>query len=139
LLIVGQIPAVIKLSSSVYQRDYMTRDKLIAEIFPQADCLVLVPPKSEGFGMVVLEAASLEIPSIVTSVYALPEIVKNGKTGFVIQPKNLGQLVDAIEVFIKDYALKKEMGKAARDNFMKNFWIKKTNEKLLEVYEIAIG
>lgn len=139
LILVGEITRGVNLPKDVYQRDYIPREELIREIFPKADVLVLVPPKSEGYGLVVQEAASLGIPSIVSSVYALPEIVETGKTGFVITPGSPGELIEKLEILIKDPGLSEKLGREARIRFMDKFWIEKTNEKLLKIYREATG
>lgn len=135
LFLIGEVPQRIRLPRNVWHKDYLPREELINKTFPQADVLVLVSPVAEGYGLVVLEAASLGIPAIVTSVYALPEIVKDKETGFVIPPSNLDLLVDRLERLIKDKSLSQKMGEAAQKRFMEKFWIKKTNQQLLRVYQ----
>lgn len=138
LTIIGQIPAGIKLPQDVVHLDYMPRKEIIKNIYPQADILVLVPDKAEGYGMVIVEAASMGIPSIVSSVCALPELVENGKSGLVITPGSVTELMQALERLITDSILRKNMGKQAMRRFLNYFSIKKTNEKLLKVYLSAI-
>jgi len=139
LNLIGQLPKEVSLSKDAWQTDYLPREKLIKKIFPQADVLVLVPPVVEGYGLVVLEAASIGIPAVVSSVCALPELVENGKTGFVIKPGSVGQLVEKLELLIKNPNLKEKMGQAAKKRFAQKFWIRQTNQKLLRVYQEAIG
>lgn len=139
LTLIGQVPEGEKLPKDAWHKDYLPREKLIKEIFPQADVLVLVPPVAEGYGLVVHEAASLGIPPIVSRVYALPEIVRDQDTGFVIPPSDLDALVNRLEKLIKNRALREKMGHAAQKRFLKEFWIEQTNKKLLKVYQEAIG
>lgn len=138
LFLVGQIPRGIKLPKDVWHKDFLPREELIKELFPKADALVLVPILAEGYGLVVLEAASLGIPSIVSRIYALPEIVEDKMTGFVISPGNPKILVEKLEKLILDPVLREKMGQNAQKRFFKEFWIKETNKKLLEVYQEAI-
>lgn len=137
LIIVGQVPPEIRLPDEVLHWDYLPRERLIKEIYPQADILVLVPPVAEGYGLVVHEAASFGIPSIVTSVYALPELVEDEKTGFVIAPGSRQELVGKLEILISDQTLRERMGREAKKRFLEKFWIKKTNRRLLKVYQLA--
>lgn len=138
LYLIGQLPRRERLPKDVWHQDYLPREKLIKEVFPKADVLVLVPPKAEGYGLVVNEAASLGIPSIVSSVYALAELVKDEKTGFVIPPYDLNALINRLERLIKNKSLLGKMGQAAQKRFEKEFWIKETNKKLLRVYQEAV-
>ena len=137
LILIGEIQKDIFLSGKIFHKNYVPREKLIRDIFPKADILVDVPPVAEGYGLVVLEAASLGIPAIVSSVYALPEIVEDRKTGFVIGPNNVSALVDALEKLIKNPTLLEKMGRSAKKRFIKNYWAEMTNKKLLKVYKEA--
>jgi phosphatidylinositol alpha-1,6-mannosyltransferase len=49
----------------------------------------------EGFGLVLLEAAASGLPSVVTDVHAIPEVVIAGRTGWVCPPGDLQALADA--------------------------------------------
>lgn len=140
LTIVGPTPQKYRyylksLRNKISQEDFVPRKRLMEEFFPKADILVLVPPKAEGFGFVVLEAASFCIPAVVTKVYALPEIVVDGKTGFVITPGSLEQLIGKLELLISSPILRQKMGMEAAIRFKKQFSAKVINKKLLEVYK----
>lgn len=139
LTLIGQVSKGTRLPPDTFHQDYLPRERLIKEIFPKTDVIVLIPPLAEGYGLVVLEAASLGIPSIVSQVYALPEIVQDQKTGFIIPPSDLDALVNRLERLIKEKSLVEKMSQAAKNRFLKEFWIKKTNEKLLKIYQEAIG
>lgn len=139
LILIGQAPKGISLPKGVWQKDFVPREKLMREIFPKADILVLVPPVAEGYGLVVHEAASYGIPAVVSRVYALPELVVDKKTGFAIAPGNLEELVEKLEILVKNHPLRKKLGKEAKKRFLDKFWIKRTNEKLLRVYQETKG
>jgi len=140
LTIVGPIPDRDTYNGSrVTHYDFLPREKLMREIFPKADIFVLVPPVAEGFGFAVLEAMALGIPAVVSNVYALPELVDDKKTGFVIEPGNLDHLVTKLETLIANQKLRAAMGKAAREKFEENFSIKKLHYNLLKVYREVLS
>lgn len=139
LTIVGPVPKKYMIKSSkIYQTNFVPRETLLKEFFPQADIFVLVPPKAEGFGFVLIEAASFGIPAIVSQVYALAEIIDDGITGFVIAPGNLNLLIDRLTKLISDGSLRQKMGQQAKKQFSKKFAVAKSNEKLLEIYQSVI-
>lgn len=138
LSLVGQVPKSVSLPLGVWHKEFIVHNQLIRKVFPKADVLVLVPPKAEGYGMVVLEAASLGIPSIVSSIYALPELVENAKTGFVIRPGSVTELVAALDKLIVNPNLRRELGLVAKKRFLDKFSIGVTNKKLSTFYERAI-
>ena len=51
----------------------------------------------------------------------IPEVVFNGKTGYMVEPGEVDQLADAIEKMWSDQELCKEMGKNARKLMEDNF------------------
>lgn len=144
LTIVGPIPKRLKekfslrSNNNIAQFDYVPRERLMREFFPKADIFVLVPPKVEGFGFVVLEAMSFGIPVVVSNVCALPELVDDRKTGFVITPGSVEDLADKLETLIADQSLRDRMGKAARKRFEEKFTVKKSNQALLAIYRQAL-
>lgn len=68
------------------------RDRLIA----QSDALVVPSIWPEVFGMVCAEAYTLGKPVIATRVGGLPEVVEEGKTGWLVPPGDVDALVDAL-------------------------------------------
>lgn len=137
LTIIGQVPHN-KLPQGVLYKDYLPRKELIKRIYPKASVLVLAPPQVEGYGLVVLEAASFGIPAIISSICALPELVEDGKTGLIVKPGSVFELTKALETLINNPNLFTRIGKAAKRRFLKKFWVEVTNKKLLEVYHQVI-
>jgi len=45
--------------------------------------LMLLPSELESFGLAALEAMACEVPTIATNVGGLPEVIDDGKTGFL--------------------------------------------------------
>lgn len=137
LNVVGELPKDFRLPRGVYHKNYLPREKIL-KLIASSDCLVLIPSKAEGYGLVVLEAASFGVPAIVSSIYALPEIVVNRTTGFVIKPNSTAELKNALEKLIKDKVLTKKMGREAKLRFGQLFEISKTKKKLKAIYEKII-
>ncbi len=139
LTIIGPVPKDIHLDKNrVEQVDFVPREKLLSQYFPKADIFVLVPLKAEGLGFVILEAASFGIPSIVSNVYALGEIVENGKTGFVVKKANVAELQEKIELLIRNKKMREKMGLSARLKFEKDFLVDVMNERLLKIYKEVV-
>lgn len=135
LTIVGPVPKNVSIDHpKIKQVDYVPREKLIRDYFPNANVFVIVPPKVEGFGFAVLEAMSFGIPCIISNVCALPELVEDGKTGFVIKPGSLDELIERLETLIRNENLRIKMGEISRRRFLEKFEIRKSNEQLLKVY-----
>jgi glycosyltransferase involved in cell wall biosynthesis len=58
--------------------------------------LLVHPSRREPFGIVILEAASLGVPVITTRVGGIPEIVEDGRCGWLVPPDDPDALAVAI-------------------------------------------
>ena len=65
-------------------------------VFERIDALVLSSLYKEGLPNVLLEAMSMKIPVVSSKMAGVPEIVENGKTGYMVEPGNSRQLAEAI-------------------------------------------
>lgn len=92
-------------------------------------CLA-VPSLSEGLPRVILEAMALGKPVIASRVGGIPELVKDGETGFLTEPTDSEQLAEKLRVLLADKALAIEMGGRARQMVAEQF----SNQRYLENY-----
>ncbi|GHT14510.1 hypothetical protein FACS189426_20940 [Bacteroidia bacterium] len=93
--------------------------------------ILLLPSFREGYPGVIIEAFSLGIPVIVSDVGGLPEMVKSGKEGFVIKPKDAEQLIKAILSFDEmNYNI---MSKNALKKFNENYNSEIINPKIFKL------
>jgi D-inositol-3-phosphate glycosyltransferase len=69
----------------------------ILSTYYRAANLVLVPSRSESFGLVALEAAACGIPAVVSAVGGLKNLVEHGRTGILIEgwnPTEFSEMTD---------------------------------------------
>ena len=101
-------------------------------------CDVLVHPTyREGFGMVLQEAAALELPTITTNIPGASEAIVDGETGLLAESHDIPTLAEAmIKMF--DVSLREQYGKAGRARIEKDFersvMVKRICEDYLEIY-----
>lgn len=88
---------------------HLTQNEVIGE-YKKADVFVL-PSLSEGFPLTVLEAMAMKLPVVATSVGDVPDIIVEGKTGFLA---NAGDEKSLAEAILK--ALKSDREKIGRDS-----------------------
>ena len=95
--------------------------------------------QSESFGVAAVEAQAMELPVIATRVGGVPEVVKDGVTGFLIEPGEIDGLAAKIAQLASDSALRVKMGAAGRRWVEDNFdWHQ--NAKMMEtVYREVLG
>jgi glycosyltransferase involved in cell wall biosynthesis len=92
----------------------------IAKLLPSFD-IFLLTSHAEGIPTVILEAMACGIPVISTDVGSINEVVDDRVTGYLISPSNHRAAAEAIINLIHNPAMRREMGKKARERVMEKF------------------
>jgi hypothetical protein len=79
------------------------------------------------------EAMAMEKPIIATRVGGIPEMIYNGKTGFLIDEQNSEEWVNKINRILEDEQLSKELGKNARNLIFEKFNWDKISKEFIEI------
>ena len=87
----------------------------------EADVFVHPAIWQEAFGLTVAEAMAAGCPVVGSSVGAIPEIVADGETGFVVPPGDSRTLAQALERLASDPGLRARLGAAARQRAVERF------------------
>lgn len=100
-----------------------------------ADTIVM-PSRWEGFGLVAIEAMRQGTPVCAAAVDALPEIVRDGVSGFLFEPENPQALADLLGRL--DRSMLKAMAVSAREWFLQYYTSERLNAEILTCYrEVA--
>lgn len=75
----------------------------------------------EQFGYSMAEASLMELPVIATRSGSIDEVVKDGETGILVEPGNVGELANAMRVIALDPALRPRYGLAGRNRIIQMF------------------
>jgi len=94
----------------------------------------LAPSLWEGFGLVFLEAMAHRLPVISTSVSAIPEIVTDGETGWLVPPRDTDALAGALRAALTDPAARQARGANGRARLEAEFTVEAMVERTLAVY-----
>ncbi len=101
--------------------------------------IVLVPSRSESFGLVALEAAACGVPVVASAVGGLLSLVDDGETGYLIEGRKPADYADAMRKILNDSGLAASMGKAAVERAMAYTW-RSAAERLRDLYaELGVG
>ena len=111
----------------VGQVDFNEKVRLLKD----ARALLFPIHRREPFGLVMIEAMACGTPVIGYNKGSVPEVVKDGETGFVINSKE--EMIEAIL-----YKVQKIKRSACREHVEKNFTIQKMVDTYEEVYEKVI-
>jgi len=109
--------------------DYVSNDELFL-LFKNADIFIF-PSLCEGFGLPPLEAMSLGIPTIVSNISSLPEVVGNG--AILVDPFNSQDLAQAILKITKDKDFRHALVKKGIERSKVFSW-ETTARKTLDIY-----
>ena len=83
--------------------------------------LLVLPSLTENLPNVILEAMSMGLPVVATRVGGIPEIVKDGETGFLVAPGDHEAIVRAIRSLASDAPLYEKMSMSARREVENHF------------------
>lgn len=94
----------------------------ILSTYYRAADVVVVPSRSESFGLVALEAAACGIPVVASAVGGLLTLVDDGDTGFLIREREPRLFATAITAVLDDPANAKRMGARAAERARSYTW-----------------
>lgn len=97
----------------------------INKIWSAIDIAIVPSVEPEPFGLVAVEAMLAKKPVIASNHGGLTEIVIHEHTGFLVQPNNVTDLVNAIETLVNDEAKRLEMGEKGYVRAVEEFSIYK--------------
>jgi glycosyltransferase involved in cell wall biosynthesis len=105
-------------------------------------CLPSVTARSgdaEGLGMVLLEAGAKGIPVVATNHGGIPEVIKDGVNGLLVQERNPDALAQSIGAVVTDIHLRERLAVNARRVVENQFDIAVQTAKLESLYAELCG
>ena len=90
---------------------------------------------NECFPLVLLEAMQFNLPIISTNEGGIADIVKNNKTGLIVEKENSQQLSEKIKWLIDNPQKAKSMGEKARYYFLKNYTLEVFEKRLIKILQ----
>lgn len=145
LLPAGLVELVLVTRSSVPEqpqvevyRDMQPNSTKLVSLAQSCDVFVL-PTKAEAFGIAAVEASAVGLPVVATAVGGLPDIIKDGVTGFLIQPGDKQALAARLKLLAEDAALRRQLGQAARDRVLQKFDAGQNALRVVEVLHEVIA
>ena len=108
-------------------------------ILPNCDVAVLPSLRREGLPRGIIEAMIGGTVPIVTSSGGSPELVEDGRSGFVVEPGEWEPIRDRILELYSDRELHARMSKAAAERIRTDFRVEDTAEKTIALYRELLG
>jgi glycosyltransferase involved in cell wall biosynthesis len=83
--------------------------------------LLVLPSLWEGFGYAAVEAMAAGLPVVATATSSLPEVVEDGKTGILVEPRNSRAIADAVTGLLNNITLARRLGEFGRRRVRERF------------------
>lgn len=91
----------------------------------------------EGFGMPFIEAMACGKPVVGFKTHSIPEVVKNGESGILVEEKDTVEMADALIELLEAGDKRMKMGIRAREHVERKYsWAKIAGQVLKEYYEV---
>jgi glycosyltransferase involved in cell wall biosynthesis len=106
----------------------------VPSILRNLDVFVL-PSRTEGLPMALLEAMAAGLPIVATAVGGVPEAIRDGETGILVPPERPDELAGAILRLASDEALRNRLAAGGRQTFLNRYELSRmvgAYERLME-------
>ena len=108
------------------------------EKYMAASDIFVLPSYREGFGSVIIEAASCGLPSIGSNIYGLSDAIKAEETGLLVSARSSKLLEVAMLELVNNNKLRNKMGLNARKRAIHSFSQDDITKKILKLYKRLI-
>ena len=105
------------------------------EQYMAASDIFVLPSYREGFGSVVVEAASCGLPAICSNIYGLSDSIKAEDTGLLVPARSAHLLEGAMLKLIDNKKMRNEMSINARKRVVNHFSQDNITSQILRLYE----
>lgn len=109
----------------------------IPEILSITDLFVF-PSYREGFGLSLMEAGAMGVPSVATNIIGCNEVIINEVNGILIPPYSSTAIIDAIELFYKDQNLILSLKNKCRESIIERYEANTLLNKYVDFYKSLI-
>ncbi|UCD16575.1 MAG: glycosyltransferase family 4 protein [Candidatus Zixiibacteriota bacterium] len=120
------------LESVVTFQGWIDQEQVMARYL---DCDIMVmPSRSESFGVAAAEASAAGLPVVATAVGGVPEVVLDGETGLLVPPEDPHRLADAIRRLAEDVDMRRKFGEAGREYVSEHLQWDKSVKQMMNLY-----
>jgi colanic acid/amylovoran biosynthesis glycosyltransferase len=132
----------LNLSRNVHLVNSGDQDKIVRML---GDADIMLAPSvtssdgnQEGIPVVIMEAMASGLAVVSTLHSGIPELVKNGSTGYLVPERDIPSLAEKLLILINDSGLRLRMGLEGRKEIEANYNIRTLNEELDELFKTLL-
>jgi glycosyltransferase involved in cell wall biosynthesis len=104
--------------------------------FYQGNSILVSPTRFESFGMSIVEAQACGLPVVASAVGGVPEVMRDGVTGFLVNGHDPEMFYRKLTQLITDHRLRVEMGRAATAFVRENFGFEAVYRQFCEMMPV---
>jgi glycosyltransferase involved in cell wall biosynthesis len=105
----------------------------VAPYFAAFDAFVL-PSANEGTPVTTIEALAAGTPVVATRVGGVPDVVRDGEDGFLVDPGDVDELAERLAALAHDPALRERMGAAGRERVLPRYAVERLVDDVDRLY-----
>ncbi|MBF0508463.1 MAG: glycosyltransferase [Deltaproteobacteria bacterium] len=106
----------------------------VPELLAAADVFMLTSWGWEGLPLAVMEAMAAGLPVVATATGGLPELVKDGETGFLVPMGDDSRLAEKLGLLLSDAELRQRLGQAGRQRIVTMFSAHRMAQEMSDRY-----
>lgn len=110
-------------------------EHLLATVYNAADAFV-IPSMEEAFGQTALESLACGRPVVGSDVGGIPDMVRDGETGLLVERGNAVVLANALDRLLQDQDKREQMGVNARKLVIDQFSFEKNSASYVNLYRV---
>lgn len=110
----------------------------VAPFYAAFDALIL-PSGNEGTPVSAIEALAAGRPVVATSVGGVPDVVRDGEDGYLVEAGATGELADRLARLARDPGLRERMGRSGRARVLPRYAVGRLVDDVDQLYRSLLG
>jgi hypothetical protein len=116
----GRVIRLLRLEGRVHYLGRLPRGQILTLM---RGCLFLAAPsRKEGMGMAIIEAMQAGKAVLATRVGGIPELVRDGRDGILVESQDVESLTEAMRRLLRDPESRRRMGESGRERSAELGW-----------------
>jgi glycosyltransferase involved in cell wall biosynthesis len=104
------------------------------DVFRSLDVFVIPSVEADTIPQVLMQALALGLPVVSTTVGSIPDVIQDGRNGFLVSPRDAEALAERIVKLLDDPALRSAMGICGRAVVERDYSLESMVDRLEAVY-----